>query len=85
MHNIGNTKSGRVYRWIAVVWCFPISSRLIQVYGSVILSMLAAPNEVSLIRLEDLPNRPDVTVYVYRGSNADIYFSVHYTVNNKRT
>jgi len=76
MNNIGS-RPGWLYRWMTIFWCFPISFVLIKIYGNVILSMLAVPDQVPFIRgIEDLPNRSDVTVYVYRGSNTDTYFSV---------
>ncbi len=76
MHNIGSRPSW-VYRCIAYFWCFSSCIILTKVYSNVVLSMLASPDYLVLVRaIHELPNKPDVVVYVYGGSNTDIYFSV---------
>ncbi len=76
MNNIGSRPQW-LYRWMTVFWIFPASFVLIKVYTSVILSMSAVPYDDFLIKgISELPSRPDVTVFVYLGSNTDIFFSV---------
>ena len=67
-----------MYRWMTSFWIFPISLVFIKIYTSMMLCMSAVPNEISLIKgIGELPNRPDVRVYVYLGSNTDYFFSVY--------
>ena len=67
-----------MYRWMTSFWIFPISLGLVKIYTSMILCMSAVPKELSLIKgISELSNRPDVTVYVYLGSNTDYFFSVY--------
>lgn len=66
-----------MFHLMILFWIFPASFVLVKVYSSEILSMSTVPNEDVLIKgISELPNRPDVTVYVYLGSNTDIFFSV---------
>ncbi len=77
MNNIAS-RPGWMYRWMTIFWIFPASVVLVKIYTSVILSMSAVPYQEVLIEgIWELPGRPDVTIFVYLGSNTDIYFSVY--------
>lgn len=72
MHNIGSRPSW-VYRCIAYFWGFSSCIILTKVYSNVVLSMLASPNYLTLVRaIHELPNKPEVTVMFF-SDPAQIY------------
>lgn len=66
-----------------VFWCWPLLI-LTSVYRGVLFSMLTVPEFIYLVNdIKELPARPEISVYVWKGSAIDEYFVVSSSMTNQ--
>jgi len=71
-----------VLRMFVILWCLPLRI-LLEVYKGSLQSMLTVPLQMySIQSINELPNRPEISVYVWKGSAIDELMVVSY--NNHR-
>ena len=70
------------YKVLVFFWCLP-ALVILSVYRAYFHSFVTLPSEYYLIGgISDLPNRPDINVYLFQGATFDVYLSVKSTCRN---
>lgn len=65
-----------IYRGLGIFWAMPVLI-LSNVYEAVLFSILAVPRYEYIIgNINELANRTDIDVYVWKGSNIDEFLMV---------
>jgi len=85
MYQPGSDSLTPVFRIFAVFWCLrslPIKV-LLELYKASLQSLMTVPEQMYLIQsINELPYRPEISVYVWKGSAIDELMVV--SCNNSR-